>query len=126
MNDPSDHDYGLPKEEINSSAVYPTKLSLNLESHQGYPQIITVEASNDNRDVVGVTVKEVLRALHEDLRMPLTKRVLNSLSPEERDRINAAFGERCKSDGDLDKGPLRIDHLGGRDMLQILPNFGPA
>ena len=126
MSDPSDHDYGLPKEEMNSSAVYPPKLSLKLESHQGYPQIITAEASNDNRDVVGVTVQEVLRALHEDLRKPLTRHVLNSLWAEERGRINAAFRDRCKSDGELDKGPLRIDHLGGRDRLLILPKFGSA
>ena len=125
MNDPSDHDYGLPNEEMNSPAVYPPMLSLKLESHQGYPQIITVEASRDNRDV-GVTVQEVLWALHEELRMPFTRRELSKVAADDRGRINAAFRERCKSDEELDKGPRRIDHLGGRDRLLILPKSGPA
>ena len=111
---------------MNSSAVYPPKLSLKLESHQGYPQIITAEASNDNRDVVGVTVQEVLRALHEELRMPFTRRELSRAAADDRDRINAAFRERCKSDEELNKGPRRIDHLRGRDRLLILPKFGSA
>ncbi len=124
MNDSSDHDYGLPKEEINSPAVYPPMLLLILESHQGYPQIITVEASSDTRGV-GVTVQEVLRTLHEDLRVPFPRRELSKLGAEERAGINAAFRERCRSEEELSKGPRRVDHLGGRDRLQILPKFGP-
>jgi hypothetical protein len=124
MNDSSDHDYDLPNEEMNSPAVYPPVPSLKLESHQGYPQIITVEASSDTRGV-GITVQEVLRTLHEDLRMPFPRRELSKSGAEERAEINAAFLERCKSDEELSNGPRRIDRLGGRDRLQILPKFGP-
>ena len=123
MND-SDYDYHFPKEELNSPAVYPPMLSLKFESHQGYPQIIIPEAPNDTRGV-GITVQEVLRTLHEDLRMPLPRREFSKLGAEEQGRINAAFMERCESGEDLSKGPRRIDHLGGRDRLQILPKFGP-
>jgi len=125
MNDSSDHDYNIPKEDMNSPAVHPPMLSLKLESHQGYPQIITAEASSDARGVVGVTVQEVLRALHEDLRMPFPRRELSKLGADERGGINAAFRERCKSEEELSKGPRRIDHLGGRDRLQVLPKIGP-
>jgi hypothetical protein len=124
MNDSSDHDYGLPTEDMNASAVNPPMLSLKLESHQGYPQIITAEASSDTQGV-GVTVQEVLRTLHEDLRMPFPRRELSKLGVEERAGINTAFRERCKSEEELSRGPRRIDHLGGRDRLQILPKYGP-
>ena len=124
MNDSPDHDYDIPKEDINSPAVHPPMLTLKLESHQGYPQIITVEASSDTQGV-GVTVQEVLRTLREDLRMAFPRRELSKLGAEERAGINAAFRERCKSEEELSKGPRRIDHLGGRDRLQILPKLGP-
>ncbi len=126
MNDSSegsDHDYDLPKEDMDSPAVYPPMLSLKLESHQGYPYIITAEASSGTR-VVGVTVQEVLRTLHEDMRMPFPRRELGKVGAE-RAGINTGFRERCKSEEELSKGPRRIDHLGGRDRLQILPKFGP-
>ena len=87
--------------------------------------MITVEASGGNRDVVGVTVQDVLRTLHEDLKMPFPRRELSKLADEDRGRINSAFRERCKSEEELSKGPRRVDHLGGRDRLQILPKFGP-
>ena len=125
MNDSSDHDYGLPNEEMISPAVYPPMLSLKLENYRGYPQIITVEASSDNRDVVGVTVQDVLRTLDEDLRMPFPRRELSKVAAEERSMINAAFRERCKSEEELSKGPRRVEHLCGRDRLLILPKFGP-
>ncbi len=113
MNDSSEHDYNLPKEEMNAPAVNTPMPSLKLESHQGHPQ--------DD----GVTVQEVLRTLHEDLRMAFPRRALSKLGAEERGRINGAFRERCKNEEELSKGPRRIDHLGGRDRLQILPKFGP-
>lgn len=124
MNDSPDHDYDIPKEDINSPAVHPPMLTLKLESHQGYPQIITVEASSETQGI-GVTVQEVLRTLREDLRMAFPRRELSKLGAEERAGINAAFRERCKSEEELSKGPRRIDHLGGRDRLQILPKLGP-
>jgi hypothetical protein len=124
MSDPPDHDYDLPKEDINSPAVYPPMLSLKLESHQGYPQSITVQASSDTQGV-GVTVQEVLRTLHEDLRMPSTRREFSTWGAEER-AARATFNKRCKTEEDLSKGPCRIDHLGVRDRLQILPKLGPG
>jgi hypothetical protein len=124
MNNSSDHDYDLPKEELNSPAVHPPVLSLKLENHQGYPRIITAETSGDTQGV-GVTVKEVLRTLHEDLRTQFPRLELSKLSPEQRARVNAAFIERSKTERELSKGPRRIDHLGGRDRLQILPKIGP-
>ena len=85
MNDSSDHDYDLPNEGMNASAVHPPVLALKLESHQGYPQIITVEASSDTRSV-GITVKEVLQTLHEDLGLKFSRRELGKLGTEEWSR----------------------------------------
>ncbi|KAF8479945.1 hypothetical protein F5888DRAFT_902467 [Russula emetica] len=114
--DSFDHDYDLPK-EINDPAVYPPMLS-QLEGHQDHPQIITVEASVDSRGI-GVTVQDVLRTIHEDMR-------ISELGAEECAGINTAFGETCKSEEELSKGPRsRIDHLGGRDKIQILLKFAP-
>jgi hypothetical protein len=124
INDSSDHAYNIPNADINSPAVYPPMLSLKLESHQGYPQIITAEASGDTQSV-GVIVQEVLRTLREDLRTPFLRHELSKLGAEERAGINAAFRERCKIEEEFSNGPRRIDHLGGRDRLQILPKFGP-
>jgi hypothetical protein len=122
MTESVDQEYGLPNEEITSTAVYPPILSLKLESHQGYPQIISIEASGDSQIV---TVQDVLRTIHEDLRIPFSRRELSKLGVEERTGINAAFRERCKSEEELSKGPRRIDRLGGRDRLQILPRLSP-
>jgi hypothetical protein len=124
MTESVDHDYDLPKEEITSPAVYPPILSVKLESHQGYPQIITIEASGDSQST-GVTVQDVLRTIHEDLRMSFPRRTLSKLGAEERAEINASFRERCKGEEELNKGPRRFDQLGGRDRLQILPRLSP-
>jgi hypothetical protein len=124
MTESADREYDLPKEEINSPAVFPPMLSLKLESRQGYPQVINIEASGDTQGAV-VTVQDVLRTIHEDLRMPFPTRELSKLGAEERTAIRAAFKERCKSEEELSKGPRRIDHLGGRDRLQILSKLLP-
>ena len=124
MNDSSDHDYGFPNEDMNAPAVYPPVLSLKLESHQGYPQMIIAEASGDTQGV-GVTVQEVLRTLHEDMGMKFARRELSKVGAEERARMNTAFRERCQTEDELSKGPRRIDRMCGRDRLQILPKFGP-
>ena len=112
MNDSPDRDH--PKEDMNSPAPM---LSLKSESHQGHPQTITTEVSSDTRGV-GVTVQEVLRSIHEGLKMPFPRRELRKLGAEERTMINAAFGE---SEEELNKHPRRID----RDRLQISQQFGP-
>ena len=49
-----DHEDDLLKEEITPPAVYPPMLSLKLESHQAYPQVIGTGASSGSRGV-GVT-----------------------------------------------------------------------
>jgi hypothetical protein len=94
------------------------------EGHQGYPQIITVEASVDSRGI-DVTAQDVLRTIHEDMRKPFPGRELSELCVEERAGINATFGETCGSEEELSEGPRRIGYLGGRDKIQILPKFAP-
>jgi hypothetical protein len=97
-----------------------------LEGDQEYPQIITVEASVDSRGIV-VTVQDVLRTIHEVTRMPFPGRELRKLGIEKlaASGINATFGGAFKSEEELCKGLHKIDHLGGRDKIQILPKFAP-
>jgi hypothetical protein len=98
--------------------------SLTLESHQGYPQPISVQPSDDTPGV-GVTVHDVLRAIHEDMRKPSPRRIWSKLSNAERALINASFKERCKTEEQLSKGPSQFDHLRGRDRLLIFPKLSP-
>jgi hypothetical protein len=79
---------------------------------------MTVEASVDSRGI-GVTVQDVLRTIHEDMRTPFPRRELSGLVVEERAGFNATFGERCKSEEELGKGSRKTDHLGGRDKSQV-------
>ena len=92
MTNPIEHDYDLPKEELTSSAVYPPVQLLKLESYQGYPQVISIEASDDSQGI-GVTVQEVLRTIHEDLRMPIPAHELNKLIVKDWTAKDSAFGE---------------------------------
>jgi hypothetical protein len=117
-----DLDYDLPKEEMSSPAVHPPMPSLTLESQQGYPQPINVQASSDAPGV-GVSVQDVLSAIHEDMRKPSPRRIWSKLSDGERAVINASFKERCRTEEHLSKGPCRFDHLRGRDRLQIFPKL---
>ena len=116
-----DHDYNLPKEELTSPAVHPPASSLKLENSQGYPQIV-IESFGDPRGA-GVTVQDVLRKLHEDMSMLISKFELNNLSREELATMRIAFKKRCKTEGERSKGMRRIDRLGGRDRLLILPKL---
>ena len=111
-------DYDLPIEELTSSAVYPPMRLLILENCQGYSHIISIE---DYDEVV--TVLDVLRTIHEDLRTRIPTHEFYNLCAEERAAIDAAFGERYTSEEELGKGLRRIDLLGGRDRLQILPKL---
>ena len=115
-----DQDYDLPAEELTSPAVHPPMLSLKLENCQGYPHTINVGISNE-----GVTVQDVLRTIHEDLRTPLSKREIHDLRGERGSTVRIAFRERCKTEDERGKGPHRIDYLGGRDRLQVLPKLTP-
>ena len=120
-----DDDYHHPKEYLSSPAVHPPILSLKLENHQGYPQVIRVETSGDSRST-GVIVQDILRTIHEDLRMPIKRREWSKLGAEERVVINDFYRERCKGEEkELGKGPLRMDFMYGKDRLQILPKHSP-
>lgn len=121
VNGPLDNDYDLTREEITSPAVYPYVQSLKLEYFRGCPQVIDIQSFSDPH--VGVTVQDVLRKIHEDLRIPLRNHEFSPLALEERAVIRDAFEERCKVDEERRKGPCRIDFLRGRDRLQILPKF---
>lgn len=117
----------LVKHVFTPLAVYAPMLSLKLERRQGYPQgpqLITIEASGDSRG--GVIVQDVLRIIHEDLRIPFPRHELRNLGVEGRVEINTAFGEGCKSEEEeLSKIPRKILHLGSWDRLQILPRLWP-
>jgi hypothetical protein len=123
-NQPVEHDYNLPREEITSLASHPPVHSLKLENHQGYPQLITVQAFNDSPSI-GITVQDVLRTIHEDTRRLSRRREWSKLSPEERVHIDVAFRERCSTEEELGQGPCRIDYLLGRDRLQTLSKISP-
>jgi len=119
-----DHDYDLPREDMNSPAVDPPMLSLKLENHQGYPQVIAVQASSDSLSI-GVTVQDVLKAVHEDVRKLSRRREWTKLNAEGRAAVEIAFRERCRTEEELGQGPCRIDFLRGRDRLEVLPKLSP-
>jgi len=119
-----DPDYDLPEEELTSPAVHPPVPWLELENCQGYPQRISIQASGGSPDI-GVTVQDVLRAIHEDLRKPSTRPAWDNLRNEQRARIKISFKKRCKTEEELSKGIHRIDYLGGRDRLQVIPKLSP-
>lgn len=114
-----DHDYDLPEEEIDSPATYPTMLSLILENRQGYPHPITVRASGDSPGM-GVTVRDVLRTIHEDGRKQPRRNELTKLETARREGLNATFVKRCKTERELSQGPSRIDYLCGRNRLVVI------
>lgn len=118
-----DYDYDLPNEELTSPAVHPPMPLIRLESHQGYPQIITVQASNDS--LVGVNVQDVLRAIQEDVRKLSRRREWTKLNAEDRAAVDDAFRERCNTEEELAQGPCRVDYLRGRNRIQILPKLSP-
>jgi uncharacterized protein DUF6699 len=121
---PVEH-FDLPMEDITSSASDPPMHSLKLENHQGYPQLIIVQASS-NSPSVGITVQDVLSAIQEDVRKLSRRREWTKLSPEERAQVDTAFRDRCKTEEELGQGPCRIDYLRGRDRLQVLPKLSPT
>ena len=61
MADSVDQDYGLPKEELTSSAVYPPMRLLKLENHQGYRHIVNIDSIEASDE--GVTVQGILRTI---------------------------------------------------------------
>jgi len=119
-----DPDYDLPKEELTSPAVHPPVSSLKLENRQGYPAFISIRASGDAPNI-GVTVQDVLRVIHEDLRKPSPRPAWDQLNDDERAQINASFKERCRTEEELSEGLYQFDYLRGRDRLQIFPALSP-
>jgi len=115
-----DYDYDLPNEEMTSPAVYPHMQTLRLEYFQGYPQVISLDASSDSQGA-DVTVEDVLRTIHEDLSKPSLKRELGTFARGDQMAIRDMFRKRCKSEEERSKGLYRIDYLRGRDKLLILP-----
>jgi hypothetical protein len=124
INNQPDYDYDLPKEEIDSAAMHPPMLSVTLENHQGYPQLILVQASNDTPGI-GITVQDMLKAINEDVRKPSRRREWTKLRAEERAGVDTAFRERCKTEEELGQGPWRIDYLCGKSRLQIFSKMTP-
>ena len=113
-----DYDYDFPNEDMTSPAVYPHTQTLRLEYFQGYPQAICIDPSSDSQGAY-VTVEDVLRTIHEDLRKPSSKRELGMLGYGDRVAIRDTFNKRCKTEEDLSKCLYRVDYLRGRDRLRI-------
>jgi hypothetical protein len=99
-NQPVDHDYNLRNEESSSPAVHPPMLLLKLESYQGYPQSITIQASRDSPNT-SVTGRDVLMTILEDVKKPTRKNKWATSSAEERAAVDAAFRERRSTEEDL-------------------------
>ena len=124
----SPYDCHLPVEDMTSPAVYPHAQTLRLEYFQGYPEVINLSASSDSQGA-GVTVQDVLRTIYDDLKRPSSKRELGTFARKDQTAIEETFKERCKSEEERSKSLRRIDYLGGRDRLQILPRHpldGPS
>jgi len=118
-----DRDYNLPNEELTSPAVHPPMPSLKLDNYQGYPQSIDVQASSDSPGVV--TVQDVLKAIHEDLKKPSRRREWNKLDAGGQEAVDAAFRRRGTTEEELGQGLCRIDYLRGRNRLQVFPKLSP-
>ncbi|KAH9057213.1 hypothetical protein EDB87DRAFT_1578956 [Lactarius vividus] len=103
ISQPPDHDFGLPTEEYLSSAVHPP-----------------VHAS-DKGSGVGVTVGDVLKAIGADLRKPFSQREWAALNEDIRSQVEYAFLHRAQTEDAKIGGFLRIDHLRGRNRLQVFP-----
>ena len=114
-------DYDITK-ELTSPDVYARIQLLKPKNCQAYPQIINIDAFSDIWGA-DVTIQDVTRMIYEDSRMSPSKRELNKLSGEERAAIGTAFKEIGKIEEERSKGPHRVDYLGERDRLQILPKL---
>jgi hypothetical protein len=118
---PVNYDYHLPNEDITSPATHPPVVLLKLENYQGYPQHIIVWSASGSSGT-GVTVQDVLRAIHEDMKKPSHSRDWTGLNTKEQVAVDTTFRERCRAHKELGQGLCRIDYLCGRDRLQILPS----
>ena len=108
VSQPPDHDFGLPTEELLSSAVHPPVLTLILEPMQGYLQKIEVQAS-DKGSRVGVTVEDVLKMVGAHFRLASIHREWSRPPSRVGREPKTKTRSRC------------IDYLSGRNRLQIFP-----
>ena len=120
INQPLDHDFGLPTEEFFSSAVHPPVHVLILENEQGLPQNIEVQAS-DKGSGIGVTVEDVLKCIGVDLRKSSSQREWAALNEDVRREVEDAFEDRATTEEERSGGLRRIDYLRGRNRLQVFP-----
>jgi hypothetical protein len=117
VSQPPNYDFGLPAEDLLSSAVHPPVLALILEHKQGYPQKIEVHAS-DKGSGVGVTVEDVLKTIGAHLRLSSTHREWSRIQVD-KSRPPSRTGREPKTRS------RRIDYLSGRNRLQIFPLHPP-
>ncbi|KAI9432855.1 caspase domain-containing protein [Lactarius indigo] len=114
---PPDFDFGLPAEELLSSAVHPPVHLLVLENERGLPQNIEVHAS-DKRSEIGVTIEDVLKTLNVYLRKPPGQRERAPLNEDPRRGVD----EDSARAEEISRFWWRwIDYLRGRNGLQIFP-----
>lgn len=59
----------------------------------------------------GVTVSDVLGAIHTALRVPLTHAEWGSLSAKQRARVQRAYETRCRTERERERGVRRVDCL---------------
>ncbi|KAH9057208.1 hypothetical protein EDB87DRAFT_1545252, partial [Lactarius vividus] len=103
-----DYDFGLPTEDLLSSAVHPPVNILVLENEQGLPQNIEVQAS-DKRSGIGVTVEDVLNTVGLHLQKSSSQREWPALNAKTEVKVEAAFEDQVRTEertGDL----WRIDY----------------
>jgi len=109
----------LPDEFADSPATNPPVNKLRLVSRD-IPWRIT--ASNAK----GVTVRDILDAIHNELHTPLTEGEWWIAQEEERDRALAAYQDNCSDEvpegmkRKLEEGVKRVDWLGKKTMLMSI------
>ncbi|KAF8269498.1 hypothetical protein EI94DRAFT_1725179, partial [Lactarius quietus] len=117
---PLDHDFGLPAEELFSSAVHPPVDVLILENEQGLPENIEVHVS-DKASGIGVTVEDVLKSIAVDLRRSSSWQEWAALNEDVHGGVEYSFSDNAGAAEERSGGLRRIDYLRGRNRLQIFP-----
>ncbi|KAI0285673.1 hypothetical protein BC826DRAFT_1050993 [Russula brevipes] len=97
--------------------------SLKLENKL-YPQPISIQTWDDS-SATAVTVQDVLRTIDEDMRQSLPMNEWKRLSKDDRAEVLASFKQRCKSEEERGKGICKLDHLRGRNRLEIVSGHSP-
>ncbi|KAI0266124.1 hypothetical protein BC834DRAFT_875593, partial [Gloeopeniophorella convolvens] len=121
---PTDEDYGLPDEEYFCTAVHPPIRTLVWRAIKGTRITLRPRIRKGRRG--GVTVKDVLRTISEDIRKPSSLREYIELAPERQQEVSIAFDQRARTEEEREGGPLRVDFFCGRNRLQIFPRDSAA